>query len=230
MHRTALRHGQLFFETYLKDVENPTIVDVGALDVEGSLRSVAPHKAKYIGVDFAAGSGVDVILDDPYVLPFEDGSIDVVVSSSCYEHAEFFWLSFLEVLRVMRPSGLFYLNVPSNGWFHRYPVDCWRFYPDSGIALQNWGRRNGYSVALLESFVGRQHLGSWNDFVAVFIKDGENADRYPGRMQDSAKSFMNGRVDGSDEVLNYSMNQEYQRGICWKTRRFVLGTLLRLLG
>ena len=62
MHRTALRHGQLFFETYLKDLENPTIVDVGALDVEGSLRSVAPRKAKYIGVDFAAGSGEVTLL------------------------------------------------------------------------------------------------------------------------------------------------------------------------
>ena len=30
---------------------------------------------------------------------------------------------------------LFYLNAPSNGEFHRYPVDCWRFYPDAGGAL-----------------------------------------------------------------------------------------------
>jgi SAM-dependent methyltransferase len=70
-----------------------------------------------------------------YKLPFADGSVDVVLSSSCFEHSEFFWLLFLEILRVLRPEGLFYLNAPSNGPFHRYPVDCWRFYPDSGNAL-----------------------------------------------------------------------------------------------
>ena len=26
----------------------------------------------------------------------------------------------------------------SNGDYHSWPVDCWRFYPDSGIALINW--------------------------------------------------------------------------------------------
>ena len=31
---------------------------------------------------------------------------------------------------MLRPAGLFYLNAPSNGDFHRYPVDCWRIMPD----------------------------------------------------------------------------------------------------
>jgi SAM-dependent methyltransferase len=230
MHRTALQHGRLFFDTYLSDMDSPTIVDVGSLDVEGSLRSVAPTNAKFIGVDFAEGKGVDVVLDDPYTLPFDDASVDVVVSSSCYEHAEFFWLSFLEVLRVLKPSGLFYLNVPSNGWFHRYPVDCWRFYPDSGRALQNWGRRNGVEVTLLESFVGKIQLGNWNDFVAVFVKEGASGRTYEKRMLDTTDQFTNGLTDRSPEFLNFQMNAEYQTGLCWKARRFFLGTILRRLG
>jgi hypothetical protein len=61
---------------------------------------------------------------------------------------------FIEIQRVLKPEGLFYLNAPSNGTYHRYPVDCWRFYPDSGVALSHWGQKNGYNTQLIESFVG----------------------------------------------------------------------------
>jgi SAM-dependent methyltransferase len=148
---------------------------------------------------------VDVVLDDPYKLPFADQSVDVCVSTSCLEHSEFFWLLFQEVLRTLKPTGLFYLNAPSNGSFHRYPVDCWRFYPDSGIALQNWGRRVGYDCALLESFVGHQGTDEWNDFVAVFVKDRAHAARFPQRMSSRGVAFTNGLVlEKGLNVANFS--------------------------
>lgn len=182
MHDTALHFAQKFFETYTKANSDLFIAEIGSLDVNGSLRSVAPSGSRYVGLDFVAGAGVDRILDDPYQLPFEDQSVDVMVSSSCFEHSEFFWLLFQEILRTLKPNGLFYLNAPSNGQFHRYPVDCWRFYPDAGVALQNWGRRVGYRCALLESFVGRQQGNGWNDFVAVFVKDVEYVRQHPHRI------------------------------------------------
>ena len=89
------------------------MLDIGAQDVNGSLRPLVPEGCRYIGLDFEAGPGVDLVLDDPYRLPFDAGSVDTVVSSSCFEHVEFFWLMFNEVLRVLKPNGLFYLNVPS---------------------------------------------------------------------------------------------------------------------
>src|SRR5690606_22164720 len=102
---------------------------------------VAPANVTYIGLDFEKAKGVDVLLTDPYTLPFENESVDVVVSSSCFEHSEMFWLVFAEILRILKPNGLVYLNAPSNGVVHRYPVDCWRFYPDAGEALATWGKR-----------------------------------------------------------------------------------------
>jgi len=166
-----------------------------------------PMNNDYIGVDFVEGKGVDVILSDPYVLPFEDSSIDVIVSSSAYEHSEFFWLSFNEALRVLKPTGLLYINVPSNGDYHRYPVDCWRFYPDSGVALEKWGNRSGYECALLESFIGVRKEGIWQDFVAVFVKDKINASKFPSRIQDNTTEFMNGRLLNSEEVINHRSHQ-----------------------
>jgi len=41
-----------------------------------------------------------------------------------FEHDVMFWESFLELVRVLRPGGLLYLNAPSNTAFHRYPLDC----------------------------------------------------------------------------------------------------------
>ena len=105
MHNTAMEHGRLFFETYVKDPSGKTIVDLGSQDVNGSLRSVAPAEATYIGVDFDDAKGVDVVISDPYSLPFDDQSVDVCVSSSCFEHSEFFWLVFLEVTRISSHPG-----------------------------------------------------------------------------------------------------------------------------
>jgi len=168
MHPTAMLNGKMFFDVYGARMATGTVVDVGAQDVNGSLREVCPPHLNYVGVDFVAGTGVDVVLDDPYRLPFADASVDVVVSSSCFEHAEMFWLPFLEIMRVLKSPGLFYLNAPSNGEYHRYPVDCWRFYPDSGKALTTWACRSGYDAVLLESYTCKQIGDVWNDFVAAF--------------------------------------------------------------
>ena len=204
MHDTAMQFGSVFFKTYLSNARGLKIVDIGSQDVNGSLRSVAPPDNEYVGVDFVAGKGVDVLIADPYSLPFDNESVDVVVSSSCFEHSEFFWLLFNDCMRILKPNGLFYINAPSNGMFHRFPVDCWRFYPDSGVALQNWGRRSGYSCALLESFIGQQNNHGWNDFVAVFVKEGINAARYPDRMQNTKIAFNNGRLFQSEEIRHLS--------------------------
>jgi SAM-dependent methyltransferase len=225
MHNTAMEHGRLFFDTYLKDASGLKIVDIGAQDVNGSLRSVAPKDCEYIGVDFQAGKGVNVILTDPYSLPFPDNYADACVSSSCFEHSEFFWLLFLEIARIMKPSGLIYINVPSNGEFHRFPVDCWRFYPDSGMALQNWARRNGYGTTLLESFIGNQGGGVWNDFIAVFVNDEAHAGDSP-RILERYTQFTNGRTREQEGFANFVIPQEDQR---WFWRR-VFNKLQRMIG
>lgn len=202
MHDTAMEYGRAFFNIYLKNAKGLTIVDIGSQDVNGSLRLVAPPNNKYIGVDFIDAKGVDVVITDPYSLPFENESVDVVVSSSCFEHSEFFWLLFNELLRILKPTGLIYINVPSNGDFHRYPIDCWRFYPDSGVALQNWGKKSGYNCALLESFIGIRKSDIWNDFVAIFVKDENSVLQYANRIQTKPIKFTNGRLYNSENIVN----------------------------
>lgn len=199
MHTSALDLGRRFFTAYAQPGRPLRILDIGAQDVNGSLRSVAPAGAEYVGVDFVEGKGVDVVITDPYALPFPDGSADMVVCSSCMEHSEFFWLLFNEMIRVLKPDGVLYVNAPSNGAFHRYPVDCWRFYPDSGAALQNWSRRCGFRTTLLESFTAAQvRPDHWNDFVAVYVRDETHAAAYPRRILDDYPDHTNGLRLGTE--------------------------------
>jgi len=203
MHPSAMKNGEAFFDTYspnFTDVASPKVIDIGAQDVNGSLRRVCPTNFEYVGLDFQDAEGVDIVLDDPYALPLADESIDIAISSSCFEHSEMFWLVFLEVLRVLKPLGLFYLNAPSAGSFHRYPVDCWRFYPDSGNALVSWGRRNNYPVVLLESFT--QLGGRWHDHVSVFLKDDNFKNNFPRRIIDTKTDFENGQTSQSNTILH----------------------------
>ena len=222
MHKSALDTGRLFFERY---VPQPcTIAEIGSLDVNGSFRQFAPAGSRYIGLDFAEGPGVDVLLSDPYKLPLDDQSVDVCVSSSCLEHSEFFWLTFLEMVRILKPHGLLYFSAPSNSQFHRYPVDCWRFYPDSGRARQNWAQNNGPEVRLLESFTGVQDWELWNDFVAVFVKDERSVSSHPNRIIDTYP-HTNALIAGSDEVLNFREWPEDQRSAAQSLKR--LANMLR---
>jgi SAM-dependent methyltransferase len=185
MHDSARAAARSFFDLYCR-ASTGHILEIGSMDVNGELRAAAPSGYRYTGVDVAAGPGVDVVLDDPHKLPLPDEHFDAIVSSSCFEHADFFWLTFLECARVLRPGGILYINAPSNGPYHPYQRDNWRFYPDAGLALEKWAKRGGQDVRLLESFVLNQFDGVWNDFVSIFGKapltgrDGALHQRFPG--------------------------------------------------
>ena len=128
MHETALEFGRAFFDIYLP-AGCPVILDVGSQDINGSLRACAPSRATYIGVDMVAGSGVDLLLEDPHVLPFVDQHFDAVVTTSCFEHDPMFWVTFLEITRVTRSGGYIYVCVPSNGWYPPAPARQLAFLP-----------------------------------------------------------------------------------------------------
>lgn len=119
-----------------------------------------------------------------------------------------FWLLYLEIMRVLKPTGIFYLNVPSNGEFHRWPVDCWRFYPDSGRALIKWAKINGISADLLESYTSTQIGDQWNDFVAVFLKNQMHIEKYPKRILHKKTDYSNGLISGEDNFTQMSVMPE----------------------
>lgn len=203
MHNTAEKNVKRFFNTYINDIKDDiTIVEIGSHIGGFNIRSLAPKNSKYIGLDLDVGPGVDIVLKDPYIIPLENHSVDYVISSSCFEHSEFFWLTYLEIMRILKPTGLFYLNAPSNGAFHRYPVDCWRFFPDSGLALANWGKKNGYNCEVLEQYTSDKEKDIWSDYVSIFINDVVNIDKFKNRILNEFNNYTNGSIYPHDNILN----------------------------
>lgn len=215
MHSAAFINLQRFFNIYLNKFSNPEIIDFGgasiakkktALDV---LQKYENIDFKYKSVDINKGSNVDIVLANPYSFSeIKPESVDIVISTSTFEHVEFFWLSFLEILKILKPNGLFYLNAPSNGDFHRFEKDCWRYYPDSANALVKWGKYNKFSPLLLENYTSKQLIeGGWNDYVAVFLKDEKFINNFKERIIYNYKDYFNG-IDHEGKLYNFSNKTE----------------------
>lgn len=203
MHKTAEQNAQRFFNKYVYPNNNDiTILEIGSYIGGFNIRSLNPKNSKYVGVDLSEGPGVDVVLTDPYVLPFDDNTFDYVISSSCFEHIDFFWESYLEIMRVLKPSGVFYLNAPSNGDFHRFPIDSWRFFPDSGHSLIRWGNRNGYNSILLEQYTSNKDSDIWSDYVGVFLKDSNYLNNHNERIINDFNNYTNGSIYPHNKIIN----------------------------
>ena len=167
MHKSAYISGNKFFQRYVSR-ESASILEIGSYDVNGTLRDFQPQGSHWVGADIEVGPGVDLVIEDTSALPFENESFDYVVASSVFEHDPTFWLTFGEMVRVLKKGGSIYLNAPSNGMIHRYPIDVYRFYPDAGKALELWGKKFQSNLRLAESFIGKHDGEPWNDFCTVF--------------------------------------------------------------
>jgi len=170
MHPTAYENACLFYETYLRP-SFPTsvpykVVEFGSCDVNGNLRGIFQH-CEYIGIDMCSGKNVDIVCYSEST-PFETASIDVIISSSNFEHDDCFWMTFLEMCRILKDGGLIYINAPSAGNYHGFPVDCWRFMADTGRALIKWAQRYQYTIELVETYIDQRNI--WRDNVCIFRK------------------------------------------------------------
>jgi ubiquinone/menaquinone biosynthesis C-methylase UbiE len=75
-------------------------------------------KAGFLGVDINSGEQVDFVMD-VQKLEFEDNSIDEIFSRRCIQHVEDDKKAFREVFRVLKPNGIFTLEIASwYGWLY----------------------------------------------------------------------------------------------------------------
>lgn len=61
------------------------VLEIGSLDINGSVRPLFPHASHYHGIDLVAGDGVDEVADASTWVP--PRTYDVVVSAEVLEHA-----------------------------------------------------------------------------------------------------------------------------------------------
>lgn len=176
MHQSSLENMRRFQSRYLnsRKGESLDILDLGSMDINGSYRFLFENPNwRYQGMDMAPGPNVDIVLKTPYhwqEVPSE--SADVFISGQAFEHIEFFWITALEIARVLKPGGLCCLIAPSGGFEHRYPVDCWRFYPDGFRALARFARLDVLAIKTQKEPLSHytDNSNEWKDSVLICQK------------------------------------------------------------
>lgn len=76
--------------------------------------------------------------DPVYSYPAPDDAYDVVLSLNVAEHVPVVWDWMREQARVCRPGGHVITVCPVTRKYHEDPVDCWRIYPQGGLALHTF--------------------------------------------------------------------------------------------
>ena len=116
------------------DVAGKDVLEVGSLDVNGSMRDVVEPLGprSYLGVDVRPGPGVDEICAaERLVERFGRESFDVVLATEVLEHIADWRAAIRSMKTVLRPGGVALLTTCSPGFpYHGYPDDHWRFEPE----------------------------------------------------------------------------------------------------
>jgi len=168
MHESSLKNMSRFFKHHLKD--NDSILDIGSSNIgnkQTTYKDILPNgkNLKYTGLDIEAGTNVDIVINDVYNWKeVQDESFDVVISGQAFEHIEFFWLTFLEVVRVTKKGGKMCIIAPSVGPVHDYPIDCWRYKPDGMKALAKLA-----NIKIIKTYIDEKSK-RWKDCVGIFEK------------------------------------------------------------
>lgn len=171
MHLSSYEHMKRLIEKYVDLGRKISVLDIGSYDVNGTYRTLFERiNCEYTGIDLSEGPGVDFVLESPYRFPIKANSVDFVVSGQAFEHIEFFWLTWFEMVRVLKPDGYIFLIAPSRGPEHRYPQDCWRFYPDGYRALAKLRKCELIEVHTDWEPHSDPESSDWGDTVGVFKK------------------------------------------------------------
>lgn len=117
-----------------EDLAGKNVLEVGSLDVNGSIRPFAESlgPASYLGIDIQAGPGVDRVVDaQNLVEEFGSNAFDVILTTDAAEHIKDWKLAFAAMKSVLRPGGLILLTTVAKGfYYHGYPFDFWRYEID----------------------------------------------------------------------------------------------------
>jgi len=116
------------------EIIGKSVLEVGAADVNGSVRPIieAHGPVSYLGVDSAAGPGVDKIVDcGDLIATFGLGAFDVVVTTEMLEHVADWRRCIANLAGVVAEDGLLVITTRSPGFpYHPYPEDYWRYTPE----------------------------------------------------------------------------------------------------
>jgi len=125
-----------FFRSVLlvEDQRGKSFLEVGALNVGGSIRDVVTEPGEYVGLDMREGPGVDVVCKAEEYKP--ERQFDYVVSAGTLEHCEDWRSVVTRMKELCKTGGHVILTTVSPGWpRHDYPNDYWRWSVAQGLTM-----------------------------------------------------------------------------------------------
>jgi len=97
------------FPQYFRNVD---VLDVGSLDINGNNRYLFENY-KYTGIDIGEGRNVDIVCRGHEFK--RDKPFDVVISSECFEHDEFWVFTITNMINLLKPGGLMLFSCATTG-------------------------------------------------------------------------------------------------------------------
>lgn len=122
-------------ETTLKKYPFKTgrVLDVGSLNVNGTVKHLFKDCEEYIGIDFRDGKDVDIVMNGHDLnIKFPANSFDTIVCMNMLEHDNYFWESLEAMNDVLKKGGYSFIAIPTFGFpIHDHPQDYWRASEDA---------------------------------------------------------------------------------------------------
>ena len=186
------------------------VLDVGSLDINGNNQFLFDRCA-YIGVDLMPGRNVD-IASLAHELKLPDSTFDVIISTECFEHDPSYQDTILNIVRMLKPGGLFVFSCATTG---RPEHGTRRTTPDDAPFTQAFGDWGDYYMNLEEKDIrgfldveqtfkchafSSQH--ATHDLYFWGLKSGEFAERsdYSFRLPDSTFVLLSDKVYELEEA------------------------------
>ena len=98
------------YPTFFK---NKKVLDIGSLDINGSNRDLFVD-CEYTGIDVGEGRNVDIV-SVGHLFKGPDNHFDVIISTEVFEHDMFYPQTIQNVMRMLKPGGLFLFTCASPG-------------------------------------------------------------------------------------------------------------------
>jgi hypothetical protein len=156
-----------------------TVLDVGAGDITGSPRRWFTDSGfTYHGADIEPSKDVHYTIDKSCEWNL-GRCFDVIVSLNTFEHVDKPWTLIKTMAQHLNSQGMLLIVAPFSFQFHRHPIDCWRYTPDSMQVLANESELTlvhsyldyeaGPTFGMLSDIVWLIRRSKWKDAFKVMI-------------------------------------------------------------
>ncbi len=107
-----------FKESFLSENSQLDILGMGFLNNDDIIKYnqiFSSSHWNYTSLDIEKSNNADIVANDIYNIDeIEDNSFDVVVSSKFFEYLKFYWKTFGEIKRILKPQGYAFIVVSSS--------------------------------------------------------------------------------------------------------------------